>query len=223
MRRTLAAVMIAAAAVSADAQTPASDAVKTELRAFLSELNAALQARDRAALERLYAPEFMFIHTIGPPVDRASHIANSMATAPRNAFPVPSLDDLFVIGDVAFLRTHEDARYSTTIYARRKGQWQVVQLQGTPIPSSRPSVSVTPELLRSYAGRYVQDNGLLVTIAVEGDALTLQGEGRQKFPLSALSQNQFTLPGNAGRITFAPDGTYEFQRANQPLIKATRR
>jgi hypothetical protein len=216
MREVLVALLLLAATPVA-AQTTNPD-VKAELQAFIKELNAALAARDRAALERLYALEFIFIHTVGPPVDRATHLANAMATAPRGALPVPSLDGLIVIGDVAILRNRDDERFGTTIYGKRNGRWQILQLQGTALPPP-PSVAVAADVLRSYAGRYQQDNGLLVNIAVEGERLTLQGDGRQKFTLTALSPTQFSMPGGAGRITFAPDGTYEFQRPNQPIIK----
>jgi hypothetical protein len=202
------------------AAQPASDNVKSELQAFIKELNAALAARDRAALERLYAPEFIFVHTIGPPIERAEHLARTMATPPpKNALPVPSLDGLMVMGNVAMLRTREEERFSTSMWVKRNGQWQVLQIQATVLPPPRPVV-VPVDLLRSYAGRYAQDNGLSVAIAVEGDHLTLQADGRAKFVLSARSETEFSLPGDAGRIVFGPGGTYEFRRPNQPLVTA---
>lgn len=209
------------------AQSPPVETVKSELRAFATELNAALAARDRAALERLYADDFYFVHTIGKPIDRAAHIATAMATPPGRAFPVPSFDGLMVFGDVAILRTIEDTRFSTSIYVKRNGRWQILQLQGTPYPSSRPTAVVPAEVLNGYAGRYEQDNGLFVTITVEGDHLVLQVDGRPKLPLSADSNTRFSLPGGAGVLTFAKaaDGgvTYEMQRAGANAIKGTRK
>ena len=209
------ALLLIAAPVSAQ---PANESVKTELQAFIKELNAALQARDRAALERLYAPEFIFVHTIGPPISREEHLATTMKTAPRNSVPIPSLDGLIVIGNVAMLRTRQDERFSTSIWAKRNGQWQVVQIQASVLPPSRPAVSVPIEVLQSYAGRYQQNNGLFVTIGLEGDRLTLQVDGRTKLNLTAVSQTEFTLPGNTGRITFAANGTYEVVRPNQANV-----
>jgi hypothetical protein len=214
------ALQIALAAAPAAQTQPAIESVKTELQSFFKELGAALAARDRAALERLYAPEFVFVHTIGPPVGRAEHLASTMATAPRTSPPpVPSLDGLIVIGNVAILRSREAERFSTSIWTKRDGQWQVLQIQATPLPPPpRAVLSLPAELLRNYAGRYRQDNGLLVTVAVEGEHLTLQVDGRAKFVLSARSDTEFSLPGDAARITFAPGGTYEFRRPNQPVI-----
>jgi ketosteroid isomerase-like protein len=219
-------LMFGAPAVAA-AQAPASETVKAELRAFVSELSAALQARDRDAIERLYAPDFVFVHALGPPIDRATHIATSMAGKPRpGGLPIPSFDGLVTSGDLAILRTREDLRYSTTIYTKSSGRWQVLHIQGTPIPSSKPAVSVPVDVLRSYAGRYQQDNALVVTISVESDALMLQVDGRQKFQLVPVSASQFNIPGGGGQITFATaaDGrvTYEVQRVNQNVVKGTK-
>jgi hypothetical protein len=222
--RTVVAILLLFLAPVVAAQAPASDAVKAELRAFVTELNAALQARDREAIEGLYAPGFMFVHSLGPPIDRATHIATTMASMPRaGALPIPSFDGLVVSGDLAILRTREDLRYSTSIYTKSSGRWQVLHMQGTPIPSGKPAVTVPAEVLRSYAGRYQQDNALLVTISVEGEALMLQVDGRQKLQLVPVTASQFNLPGGAGQITFATaaDGrvSYEVQRVNQNVVK----
>src|SRR4029077_12914898 len=130
-----------------------------ELRAFVTELNTALAARDRAALERLYADEFYFAHTLGKPIDKAAHIAAAMATPPGRALPVPSFDGVMVFGDVAILRTIEDARFSTSIYVKRSGHWQVLHPRGTRYRWSRPAAAVPADVLQGYAGRYEQDNG----------------------------------------------------------------
>ena len=131
-----------------------------------------------------------------------------------------------VFGDVAVLRSPEEGRFGTSIYVKRDGRWQVLQLQGTPTPLSRQSATVAADLLRSYAGRYRQENGLFVTIAVEGDGLTLQVDGRQKLPLTSDSATQFTIPGGFGTITFTAtqDGrvTYQIKRGDGSLIKGER-
>ena len=208
------------------AQETAREAVQSELRAFIAELSAALAARDRAALERLYADEFIFIHALGPPIDKATHIAQAMATPPGRAPPMPSFDRLLVFGDVAILRTPVEGRFGTTIYVRRSGQWQLLQIQGTPVPLSGPAVDVSTDVLQTYAGRYQQDNGLFVTISLETAGLALQVDGRQKLPMSARSETQFQLPAGAGEITFSKgaDGrvAYEFRRGTGPVVRGIR-
>src|SRR5687767_11937215 len=45
--------------------TPDEPRIKEELSKLFSDLNEAISKRDRAALERVYADEFQFVHTTG--------------------------------------------------------------------------------------------------------------------------------------------------------------
>ena len=209
----------------ASAQPSRDETVKTEFRALMAELNAARAAHDRAALERIYADEFLFVHALGAPVDRKSQIDSAM-NAGDGALPVPSFDGLLVYGDVAVLRAPVEARFGTTIYAKKNGRWQIVQMQGTPQPSAKPAADVPVDVLRAYVGRYQQDNGLFVTMTLDGDRLSLQVDGRAKLALGADSSTVFALPAGAGTVTFAkaPDGgvTYEVKRPSGQVVKGTR-
>jgi Domain of unknown function (DUF4440) len=209
------------------AQAPSRDeGVTSELRALMTDLDAALAARDRAALERIYADEFLFVHALGGPIDKKTHIANALAAPPGPALPIPSFDGVLVYGDVAVFRRPEDGRFGTTIYAKKNGRWQIVQLQGTPVPSTRPVATVAPDVMRSYTGRYHQpENGLFITIGFEDDHLTLQVDGRDKLTLRADSDTKFLLPGGAGAVVFSKtaDGmSYEVTRSNGSVVKGTR-
>jgi ketosteroid isomerase-like protein len=209
------------------AQRQPDAAVKADLQKLMQELKAAVDAKDRAGLERIYADEFLFVHALGAPVARKDHIDTAIASTSSGALPIPSFDGLLVYGDVAIHRQHVDGRFSTTIFARKEGRWQIVQQQGTPIPTTRPTVSVPADVLQSYAGRYEQDNGLFVTIAAEGGTLALQVDGRQKFILTADSDDRFSLPGAAGQFTFRKkeDGTmtYQLVRSNGVIVNGVRR
>jgi hypothetical protein len=211
---------------SVHAQPAASDPVKNELRALMTELNAALAAKDRAALERIYADDFIFVHALGAAIDKRGHIDAALASGNASRVPMPSFDGLLIFGDVAIHRRPEPERFGTTIYVRRAGRWQIFQLQGTPLPRTSKTATVAHDVLRSYAGRYAQENGLFVIIAVEGDGLTLQVEGRQKFTLMADADNKFSLPAGAGQLTFTRNAagamTYELVRGNGTIIKGTR-
>jgi hypothetical protein len=93
------------------------------------------------------------------------------------------------------------------------------------MPAAPSAVTIDPDVLERYAGRYQQDNGLFVTLALENGGLSLQIDGRQKLALTADSASHFTLPAGAGEITFATSGgatTYEARRGNGIVIKATR-
>ena len=206
------------------AQAPAPESVKAELRAFVGELNAAMAAKDKAALERLYAPDFLFVHALGEPIDRATHIANALAsTAKIPPLPIPSFDDLVVSGDFAFIRRRDDSRYSVNMYTKASGHWQVLHMQGTPIPTTKTAATLAPGTMRMYAGRYQQSNGLFTTITLEGGQLFLQVDERQKLALVPVSQQKFDLPGGAGSITFAADGaSYDVLRNTGEQIRGTK-
>ena len=210
----------------ATAQPTNADALKTELRALMTELNSALAAKDRAALERIYADDFLFIHALGPGIDKKGQIDAALSSRGGVALPVPAFDNLIVVGDTAIYRRADPERFGTTIYVKRGGRWQILQMQGTPQPSTRTNVAVAPDVLRGYAGRYSQDNGLFVIISVEGDGLTLQVEGRQKLTLTSDAGNTFSLPAGGGQFTFAKNAaglmTYELVRANGTVVKGTR-
>jgi len=216
-------LLISSAAVSA--QPSSDDAVKTELRALMTELNAALAAKDRAALERIYADEFLFVHALGAPVGKKEQIDSALAST-QTALPATSFDGLLVYGPVAVLRRPVDGRFGTTIYAKKDGRWQIVQLQGTAIPYTRTAAAVATDILRFYAGRYEQDNGLFLNITLEGDALAVQVDGRQKLTLTADSDTKFSLPAAAGQFTFKKSAegavSYELIRANGTIVKGTR-
>ena len=208
------------------AQSTATESVKSELRVLMSELNAALAAKDRAALERIYADDFLFVHALGTVEDKKTQVDMALAARGSAGVPVPAFDGLIVSGDVAIYRRPEPERFGTTIYIKRAGRWQMLQMQGTPLPSTRVSVSVSADVLRSYAGRYAQDNGLFVIIAVEGSGLTLQVEGRQKFTLTSDAENKFSLPAGGGQFTFTrnADGVmaYQLVRGNGTVVKGIR-
>jgi hypothetical protein len=217
------ALLIAAAAIAQP--TSRDETVKSELRALMTGWNAALAAHDRAALERIYADEFLFIHALGGPIDKKGQIDAAM-NATGGAPPVPSFDGLLIYGDVALLRRPVDGRFGTTIYAKKNGRWQIVQLQGTPTPSTKTAAPVAADVMRTYAGRYFQqENGLYLTISFEDEHLVLQVDGRQKLALVAESDTTFALPAGAGTVVFSKtaDGmSYTVTRSNGTTVKGLR-
>jgi ketosteroid isomerase-like protein len=116
--------LLSTGALRAEQATPIA-AVKAELQALLAALNAAGAAHDRAALERIYADDFLFVHALGVPANTTQQIAAAMAAPPGAALPIPGFDGLLVYGDVAILRSPTPARFGTSIDVRRNGQWQV--------------------------------------------------------------------------------------------------
>lgn len=199
MIRALAGIVVAGSlAPSAWAQAlDERAAAEAGIREFYRELNEARQKKDRAALERLYADEFLWIHSSGLVANKASQIEEVLASDGSRPLPVPPQDELLVYGDVVIVRAPRKESAGTTTYVRRGGRFQLVQLQGTPLPPERKSVAVDPAILESYVGTYQQPNGVTVTVTREGESLTIQAAGRGKRALTAVSDTRFFDPLNA--------------------------
>src|SRR5688572_1354003 len=68
----------AQAGATASARRGADEKVRAELRKLHQDINEAVARRDRAALERLYADEFVYIHSTGHLETKAEWIPRSL-------------------------------------------------------------------------------------------------------------------------------------------------
>lgn len=198
----LVAVALAASLHSTTAAQQAAD-VKAELQQLFDELQAALSQRDRAALERLYADEFLFVHATTGVVDKTRQIGMIMATPGGGERALrPSFDDVVVHGNVAVVRTQANGIQGVNIYVKRDGRWQILQVQGTLVPPQRTPVVIDPKDVDAYVGVYEFGPGRQAVVAREGDTLMWQAGGRPRFPLLPLSSTRFFGQGTASEMTF---------------------
>ena len=228
-RLLLALVALASFCSAARAQSPAprrdsDERAQAQLDKLHEELREAVARRDRAALERLYADEFVYIHSTGGADTKSEWIAKSLTVAasptgdPEPArLPPPARErELHVYGDVAVDRGHNAlvaangqpnprSLWLTFIYVRREGRWQIAQMQGTPSPAPRGAATVDPKILDAYAGEYEYANGDHVIIAREGGTLTSQRTGRPKVALQPAAEAQFFVAGPDSLMTFSRD------------------
>lgn len=147
--RTLSVLCAMLLTTPALAQPPTVDAstvarVREELRSLQVEYGAAIQRRNRAALERLFVPEFVLAHASGFVDDRAEYLDDLLATESPGGppFPLDPPGQLHVYGDVAILRATVPApggraTWGTFIFEKRDGRWQFVQGQGTLLQPER--------------------------------------------------------------------------------------
>lgn len=210
--------------------------VRGELTALHDELNRARRARDRAALERIFAPEFRWVHGAGYADDRNRQIevifeANSDRDLPPPDFSPPN--ELMVFGDTAVLRrpvfiAQGGGRlYSTHIFVKREGRWQILHMQGTPLLPERQWVALPPAALDALAGRYRFPTGTVTTLGREGDAIlrrTPEFPNRRLRPVAAdrfyddIGTEYVFERGTDGRVT---GFSYRFV-AGGPHGRATR-
>lgn len=175
-----AALLLALPAGAQGADTPTDVArLQAELQALHAELNRARRARDRAALERIYAPEFRWVHGVGYADDRTRQIANIIeADSDRD---LPPLDfspptELILAGDMVVMRRPERTisamrLYSVEIFVRRAGRWQILHLQGTPLRAAPAALALPAAALDAYPGRYRSERGTETVITRAGDLL----------------------------------------------------
>ena len=156
-------------------------AIVGELQALHAELNRARRARDRAALERIYASEFRWVHGSGYADDRDRQILNILeADSDRDLPPIDFSPptELLVFDDVVVMRRPDRIAtgglrlYSVEAFVRRDGRWQILHIQGTPLQPERAWIDLPPAALDAFAGRYRNPaSGTETVITRVGDRL----------------------------------------------------
>ena len=186
---------------------PREPQAKEELRKLFVDLNEALVKRDRAALERIYADDFQFVHTTGGVVDKTTQINNALANdrTSTGPLPIPSFDGLLLFGDVAIFRTLERGVAGTNIYSKKDGRWQIVQVQATRLPPDRKPITLDPKVLDAYLGKYEFAPGAYATVTKDGDALSWKPGNRPKSTLIPLTDSKFYSKENEAEMTFSKD------------------
>ena len=153
-RRTLAAVaaalVVATGVVTASSASPASSSQADHLRAIETTRLQALVDADTATARKLTAPDFQVINPAGAPLSRddflggvdagvLDFLAHRAQLADRGAavrrFRHPALPDgVRRRRSAATHVTHE--AWTTALYERRDGRWQIVWEQTTAIPNN---------------------------------------------------------------------------------------
>lgn len=198
-------------------QAQNNDAVKEEIKTLHQQLNQARLKHDRAALEKIYAKEFINVHSSGFIDDRETTINEIVTTDSIRQLPMPLLDNLIVYGDVAILKSVGGTSAGTVntnrlagifIYVKKEGRWQIAHAQGTPLQRERQTVSPDASVLKSYAGKYERNPGEFIIIELDGNFLLLNvaGRGIPKRKLQAVSDaNYFDKLGS--EYNFSKDGS----------------
>ena len=227
--RILLFILVFLAASFAYSQQPASHAtiakVREELQKLWADLQDASVKKDRKMLENYYADEFIFIHSHGQEDNKQRRIDKILSVNDYVSAPMPSFDELYVYGDVAVLRAKGPDR-GTTIFAKKNGQWQIVQVQSTIIPQERKPVKLDPKVLDQYVGKYEQSAGVFTLITKQGDTLFAKGMNRPQVMLVAMSDTVFQVKDNIGVFTFYKDEnkkvTHYILRVNERETKGTK-
>lgn len=184
--------------------TPTTDKTREEIQKLFTDLNEAITKKDRPTLERLYADEFQFVRPSGVVITKTAQIGGIMANDPLSStpIPIPQLDRLSVFGDVAISRSILRGTAISSIFVKKDGHWQLFQAQSTRLAPERNPVSINPQLLDSFLGKYEFGPGAIATVTREGDALKWRGGNRMPVTLVPLSETHFFAKETETEITF---------------------
>jgi ketosteroid isomerase-like protein len=183
------------------------DKVREELRKLYADYNEAGAKRDRAALERLFADDYVWVQGNGSVTTKAKHIDNIMANSAAFSAPAPPFEQFSIHGDVAVFRSTERKAglFATTVFAKIDGRWQFLHAQGTLLPPERKPVEIDPKALYSLVGSYEFGPGSVATATKEGDALMWKGGRRPTVKLLPLSETQFFVEETGVQMIFHKD------------------
>lgn len=199
--------------------------VREELKQLWNLSQDAAVKKDRKTLESIYADEFLFVHAMGQEDNKQRMINNILGVNDYIKAPMPSFDDLYVYDNVAVLRVKGAIR-GTTIYVKKNGQWQVVQIQSTNVPPERKTTIVDQKILQQYVGKYEQAPGVVTLITLEGDTLKAKGMNRPAVQILPLSETVFQVKDNIGVFTFYKDAngtvTHYILKVNDREIRGTK-
>ncbi|MFN2502362.1 MAG: DUF4440 domain-containing protein [Pyrinomonadaceae bacterium] len=211
------ALMTAAFAALVTAQTSSTTIGKTgheKIRLDLDDVHKrvrdAVGRHDKAALERLYADEFLFIHTTGDIDTKAEWVAKSLTVGTPNTPPTPDPIYIDIYRDVA-VRTGRanlsDGRaiWWTWVYVKRDGCWHLARQHGSAVAAPSVEVKVDPKVLDAYVGTYEYVGGASFTVVRRGDTLVAHNPARPEVTLISESESQFHVPGGGAVYTFHKD------------------
>ena len=117
------------------------------MRKAIRDYDEALRKADAAAVEKIWATEYMFINPQGKRLTRADRVANLSTgrTALNSLAHVPQDEQIHVYGDIALYSTllTLSGRYSgeaekgqfraLAVWIHRDGRWQLLSTQMTPV------------------------------------------------------------------------------------------
>ncbi len=220
-RVTLAMALIVAASAIAHGQTndqalkPEAN-IEWELRTLRREFFDAQRRGNRAALERLIADGFTFVHSTGVVEARQEYIDRTaaVANASRQA-EIEFLDERVRVyeGRTAVWTTRSVSRIKggsietnfrgTDVLVKIRGRWQWISVHSTKLPTRPKGVVVAHSVYKSYVGQYEIGAGRALTVTEAGGTLRGLAAGIRQSELIPKSETQF--------IWFSPDSNVDSQ------------
>ncbi len=201
---TILLVTCAVSTSSSQSLTPDSKA-EHEVEAVEREFLDALARSDRAALERLLAEDFTFIHASGQLDTRKQYIDFAAAgLLGRQRGETERINQPWRIyaGHTAVRQSRAVLSglplRNTAVYAKVGERWQLVSLQSTSLPVRPKAVAIDRRIYDSYVGEYEIGRDRSLIISQEGGILIGRVPLRPKFELIPKSETEFIRHNDEG-------------------------
>ena len=185
-----------------------------ELKALRREFFEAQKQGNSAALERLIAVGFTFVHSTGVIENRKQYIDRTVAQASRSP-EIEFLDEqlrVYENGVAVWVsravvrprgESSESNFRSTDVVVKIGKQWQWISVHSTKLPTRPPAAVVAPDTLRSYVGQYQINADRILTVTEEGGNLKGKAAGIRQSDLIPKSETEF--------VWFSPDSNADMR------------
>lgn len=214
LRSPLLAALVALAALPC-AAAPPPDPQAAEVEAAFRAIQAAVERRDRAALEQRVHPAFTMLHALGQVEDRATWLALvESGRLPRQTAGLHEAEtSIQVVGDTALrssilrMRNAGEQRdgwlRATATFVRVDGRWLQLRQQSSLLHDAPLTDATT---LDAYAGDYAIPGRDGFSITPAGQHLTLRWANGARLPLVPAGPDRFGA-GPTSVMVFARDAS----------------
>lgn len=131
----------------------------------------------------------------------------SQRTGSQPYFLIPVARDTFLFEEgfsrVVFERDATGKLVAMRFFADDEGEGEVVKRSDEPMPVERASVTLAKPALERLLGKYTHQ-GMLMTVALDGEKLTAQLAGQPAFEIFAESPTKFFLKVVEASLEFSP-------------------
>jgi ketosteroid isomerase-like protein len=197
-------VSVLLVAIGSSVAQPSQSNPEKEVRALQHEWMDAMAQGDRAALERIIADTFTFVHATGAMETKKEYIDRAAGGAQLfQRTETEVVDERLRVMDAhtaiwtsrVVMRNkadHSETRLlSTNMYVKTNGRWQWVAGQSTRLPNRPAAAAVTADVLKSYVGQYEIGLGRNLVVSDENGTLKATVPGWRPAELVPKSESEF--------------------------------
>ncbi|KAF1716693.1 hypothetical protein CSC74_07310 [Pseudoxanthomonas yeongjuensis] len=163
------------------------------------------------AIDAATLREYEGVYRIDKEAARVLRVVDGKLTSQRTGGPayalIPIAKDVFLFDEglsrMTFERDAAGRISAMRFFADDEGEGDVVRRSDEPLPSERDPVALPKPALERLVGKYAHQ-GMLMTVALDGEKLTAQLAGQPAFGIFAESPTKFFFKVVEASLEFAP-------------------